>query len=137
MSRSATATWVRLLHVYTKVSHQESDLLRRLGISSAHFDALVQTMEQEGLTQNELSQRLLVTKGNVCYLVDKLEHEHLLERRSDGKNKRLFLTSKGKQLVEEILPQQQAMIADAFAPLSAQEQQELRSLLRKIDRELT
>ncbi len=136
MNRSAIATWVRLLHVHAKVSHKEADMLRELGISSSHFDALVQTMQDEGLTQNELSHRLLVTKGNVCYLVDKLEAEQLLIRRSEGKTNRLFLTEKGRGVIERVLPQHQEMIATALSPLSAQEQHTLRDLLRKLDKGL-
>jgi len=136
VKRSAVATWVRLLHVHAKVSRKEADMLRKLGISAAHFDALVQTMQDEGLTQNKLSQRLLVTKGNVCYLVDKLEAEQLLIRRSEGKTNRLFLTEQGHKLIDEVLPLHQDMIATALAPLSFQEQRTLRSLLRKLDKEL-
>ncbi|GAC1435531.1 MAG: MarR family transcriptional regulator [Ktedonobacteraceae bacterium] len=109
-------------------------MLRKLGISTSHFDALVQTMQDEGLTQNELSQRLLVTKGNICYLVDKLEAEHLLVRRSEGKTNRLFLTEKGRTVIDRVLPLHQEMVATAFAPLSGQEQRTLRDLLRKIDK---
>lgn len=134
--RSAIATWVRLLHVHAKVSRIEADMLRKLGISASHFDALVQTMQDEGLTQNELSQRLLVTKGNVCYLVDKLEAEQLLMRRSEGKTNRLFLTEKGRMVIDKVLPIHQEMIATTFASLSAQEQHTLRALLRKLDKEL-
>ena len=136
VNRSAIATWVRLLHVHAKVSRKEADMLRKLGISSSHFDALVQTMQDEGLTQNELSHRLLVTKGNVCYLVDKLEGEQLLVRRSEGKTNRLFLTEKGRTVIDTVLPLHQEMIATAFAPLSALEQHTLRDLLRKIDKGL-
>ncbi len=136
VNRSAIATWVRMLHVHAKVSRKEADVLRKLGISSSHFDALVQTMQDEGLTQNDLSRRLLVTKGNVCYLVDKLEAEQLLVRRSEGKTNRLFLTAKGRTVIDTVLPLHQEMIATAFAPLSAQEQHALRDLLRKIDKGL-
>ena len=124
------------MRVHTKISHQETDLLRRLGISAAHFDALVQTMQQEGLTQKELSQRLLVTKGNVCYLVDKLEADKLLVRRSEGKTNRLYLTAKGRALIEEVLPVHDSMIEDVLTALSTEEQSLLRNLLRKLEREL-
>ncbi len=112
-------------------------MLRKLDISPAQFDALVQTMQYEGLTQNELSQRLLVTKGNVCYLVDKLEAGQLLTRRSEGKNNRLFLTEKGHTLIDKILPAHQGMIDTAFSSLSPKEQHALRDLLRKLDKGLT
>lgn len=137
MNRSAVATWVRLLNVHSKLARKEADTLRKLGISSSHFDALVQIMQNEGLTQNELSQHLLVTKGNVVYLVDKLEAERLLVRRTEGKTNRLFLTDQGHALIDRVLPQHQEMVVSALSPLTEQEQRTLRDLLKKIDKELT
>lgn len=134
--RSALATWVRFMRVSTKMARQETQLLRTLGMSAAHFDVLVQTWQHEGLTQQELSQRLLVTKGNVCYLVDKLEAEHLLERRSEGKTNRLFLTVKGRAVLEDTLPIHDQMIETVFAVLTPEEQRTLRGLLRKLDKAL-
>ncbi len=134
--RSALATWVRFMRVSTKMAREETQVLRALGMSSAHFDVLVQTWQHEGLTQQELSQRLLVTKGNVCYLVDKLEAEHLLERRSEGKTNRLFLTAKGRALLENVLPIHDQMIETVFAVLTLEERRTLRGLLRKLDKAL-
>lgn len=134
--RSALATWVRFMRVSTKMAREETLVLRALGMSSAHFDVLVQIWQREGLTQQELSQRLLVTKGNVCYLVDKLEAEHLLERRREGKTNRLFLTEKGKAFIEDTLPIHDQMIETVFAVLTPEEQRTLRGLLRKIDKTL-
>lgn len=134
--RSALTIWVRFMRVSTKMAREETQLLRTLGMSSAHFDVLVQTWQHEGLTQQELSQRLLVTKGNVCYLVDKLEAEHLLERRSEGKTNRLFLTAKGNAVLEEALPIHDQMIETVFATLTTEEQRKLRDLLRKLDKAL-
>ena len=134
--RSALATWVRFMRVSTKMAREETLVLRVLGMSSAHFDVLVQIWQREGLTQQELSQRLLVTKGNVCYLVDKLEAEHLLERRREGKTNRLFLTTKGRAFIEDTLPIHDQMIETVFAVLTPEEQHTLRGLLRKLDKAL-
>ena len=134
--RSALATWVRFMRVSTKMARAETQVLRTLGMSSAHFDVLVQIWQREGLTQQELSQRLLVTKGNVCYLVDKLEAEHLLERRREGKTNRLFLTAKGRTFVEDTLPIHDRMIETVFSVLTPEELGTLRALLRKLDKAL-
>ncbi|MEO8970480.1 MAG: MarR family transcriptional regulator [Ktedonobacteraceae bacterium] len=134
--RSALATWVRFMRVSTKMAREETQLLRTLGMSTAHFDVLVQTWQREGLTQQELSQRLLVTKGNVCYLVDKLEAEHLLARRREGKTNRLFLTAKGRALLEDTLPAHDRMIETVFVALTDEERRTLRELLKKLDKAL-
>ena len=134
--RLALATWVRFMRVSTKLAREEAQVLRAEGMSAAHFDVLVQTWQREGLTQQELSRRLLVTKGNVCYLVDKLEADELLERRREGKTNRLFLTTKGRAIIEHALPIHDSMIEAAFAALTAEERQTLQSLLRKMDKAL-
>ena len=54
----------------------------------------------EGISQQELSERLLVTKGNVCMTLQAMEGEGLVERRLDAEDQRahrLYLTNAGRQ----------------------------------------
>jgi DNA-binding MarR family transcriptional regulator len=136
-TRLSLVTWMRLAHVYTKVCHAVTEHLRRWSLSLAHFDVLVHVSEAEGLTQQELADRLLVTKGNVCYLVDRLEQQHLVIRRSEGRINRLFLTEQGRQLYDEIIPEHREVIASLFSSLPPETQSNLHIALRTLDQTLT
>src|SRR5262245_17791675 len=63
--------------------------------------------EPNGLSQTELSQKLIVHRSNVTGLIDRLEKRELVVRRSfaaDRRAYRVILTETAKALLEEILP---------------------------------
>ena len=125
--------WLRLMRVYQKIDRASAENVRAWGISVAQFDVLAHVGAREGMTQQELADSLLVTKGNVCQLVGKLEDRGLISRRQQGRTNRLFLTFEGRRLFEEVVPAQEAMISERFSALSDEAQAQLHELLRKLD----
>ena len=128
--------WLRLMRVYQKVDRISSEHLKHWGLSVAQFDVLAHVGASEGMTQQELADSLLVTKGNVCQLVDKLEDRGLISRLHQGRSNRLFLTDEGRRLFEQVVPAHEVAIAERFSVLSIEEQARLYELLRKFDRAL-
>src|SRR5438067_10828462 len=114
--------WLRLVRVFQKVDRASSDSLRCRQLSPAQLDVLAKVGSSEGISQQELANALLVTKGNVCQLLDKMEGTGLLERRPDGRVNRLFLTDQGRQVHDEIVPRHDRMLAGHFDGLSAKDQ---------------
>jgi DNA-binding MarR family transcriptional regulator len=129
--------WLRLIRVFQKMQRSGSDQMRCHGLSMAHFDVLANVGTREGMTQQELADSLLVTKGNICQLLDRLEMAGLIERRQDGRANHLFLTAEGRDLFDRAVPAHEAMIAERLSVLEPQEQEELLRLLRKLDQNLT
>src|SRR5215210_9298781 len=132
----AVLGWLRLMRVYQKIDRASAENVRAWGISVAQFDVLAHVGAREGMTQQELADSLLVTKGNVCQLVGKLEDRGLISRHQPGRTNRLFLACEGRRLFEEVVPAQEAMISERFSALSDEEQIQLHELLRKLDRAL-
>src|SRR6184192_260318 len=122
--------WMRLARVFQKVDRVATESLRYRQLSPAQVDVLAKVGSSEGISQQELANALLVTKGNVCQLLDKMESSGLLERRPDKRVNRLFLTDQGRQVYEEVVPSHDAMLAAYFNKLSAQQQRALLRLLR-------
>jgi len=94
---------------------------------------LAQIGAGEGMSQQELADSLLVTKGNVCQLLDRMERTGLLVRRQEGRTNRVFLTVDGRALCARAVPDQERTLVALFAALSPEEQGELLRLLRKLD----
>ncbi len=136
MRRPAVLGWLRLMRVYQKVDRATAEHLRRWGLSVAQFDVLAQVGGSEGITQQQLADSLLVTKGNVCQLLDRMEGRGWILRRPEGRTNRLFLTGEGRRLFEEVVPSQEDMVSERFSALSRGEQERLHALLRKLDRAL-
>lgn len=128
--------WMRLARVFQKVDRAASESLRCRQLSPAQVDVLAKVGSSEGISQQELANALLVTKGNVCQLLDKMEASGLLERRPDGRVNRLFLTEQGRRVHEEVVPRHDALLAAYFDSLSPEDQKQLSRLLRHVDRGL-
>lgn len=135
--RSApVVAWMRLLRVGQKIGRVLTEDLKRWDLNMAQFDTLARVGSSEGITQQELAESLLVTKGNVCQMLDRLERRGLLYRRPDGRANRLFLTVEGRRLFDEVILPHEALVAQQFSILSAEEQGALMHLLGKLDRSL-
>ena len=128
--------WLRLVRVFQKVDRTSTEALRCRQLSPAQLDVLAKVSSSEGISQQELANALLVTKGNVCQLLDKMEASGLLERRPEGRVNRLFLTDLGRQLHDEVVPRHDELLIRQFSALSQADQRELLRLLRQIDHAL-
>lgn len=129
----AVFAWLRLARVFQKIDGRSERFFRSFGLNTGQFDVLAQVGAASGMTQQELADRLLVTKGNVSQLIAKMEQDGLVTRRQEGRRNCLSLTARGAELYNLVVPQQEALISDALAPLSDDEQRELLRLLRKLD----
>ncbi len=136
LRRPAVLAWLRMARVFQKIDTRSERFFRAHGLNTAHFDVLAKVGAAEGMSQQELAAALLVTKGNISQLLGKLEQEGLITRRQEGRTNCLSLTERGRALFHELVPRQEALIADLLAPLSDDEQHELLRLLRKLDHSL-
>ena len=132
----AVLAWMRLARVFQKVDRASAEHLRAWGLSLAQFDVIAQVGSAEGITQQELADKLLVTKGNICQLLDRLEQHGLIHRQQQGRVNHLSLTDAGQRLYQETVPAQEAFIAERFSTLAVEEQAQLLATLRKLDHAL-
>jgi DNA-binding MarR family transcriptional regulator len=128
--------WLRLVRVFQKVDRVSTESLRCNQLSPAQLDVLAKVGSSPGTSQQELADALLVTKGNVCQLLDKMQASGLLERRPAGRQNRLYLTDKGKGVFDTVVPRHDALVSGLLGSLSNTEQRELLRLLRHVDQAL-
>jgi len=132
----STIAWLRLARIYHKIDRRTAETMRQYDLSVSRFDVLNHAGTPEGRTQGDLANALLVTKGNVTQLLDAMEREGLLERRRDGRTKRVYLTEKGRSRRANVVAIQEAEIATDLSALDDEETQTLIRLLRKVDQSL-
>jgi DNA-binding MarR family transcriptional regulator len=137
LRQPAVLAWLRLARVFQKIDTHSERFFRTHKLNTAQFNVLAQVGAARGMTQQELADALLVTKGNISQLLSKLEQADMITRRQAGRTNCLSLTEQGQALFEVVVPQQEALIADLLAPLSDDEQRELLRLLRKLDQSIT
>ncbi len=134
--RMAFTTWIRLARIYQRMHRLATTEFAGQGMSVAQFDLLAQLGIAEGISQQELADRLLVTKGNISQLVARMEQRGLIYRCQEGRSNALFLTDTGKDLFATVIPEHERRLAARFAALDPGERRQLLHLLRKLDRSL-
>ncbi len=133
---TAVLAWLRLARVYHKIDRRTAETMREYELSVSRFDVLNHAGATEGRSQQQLADALLVTKGNICQLLDGMEADGLVERRRHNRTKRVFLTDKGRQLRSELVRIQEEAIVTDLSALSPEETRTLLHLLRKLDHSL-
>ncbi|MEA5033123.1 MAG: MarR family transcriptional regulator [Sphaerochaeta sp.] len=121
--------WTRLMRVYQRIWASGERQFKALGINTAWFDVLAQLYGREGVTQQELSNRLLVTKGNVSQLLVKMGDAGLVDRRKDGRCRYVWLTEKGRRLAQTAIPLEEERISQSCTGLTDVQLEELVDLL--------
>ncbi|KFN01073.1 MarR family transcriptional regulator [Bacillus clarus] len=124
--------WFRLSRFYNRSIRETNQHLKKWGLSAAQFDVLAQIGGHDRLTQQELGNKLFVTKGNVTQLLNKMEKLDWIQREQEGTTKYLSLTEKGRALYEEVVPPQETFQSEKFCKLNRDEQKQLLELLRKL-----
>ncbi len=130
----ALRLWLRLLSCTNRVEAPlRSRLRERFGGSLPRFDLMAQLdRHPAGLKMRELSQRLMVTGGNVTGLTDRLVAERLVERTEDPEDRRAFtvrLTPEGRRQFRAMAREHERWVASLFEGLDAASQTELFRLL--------
>jgi DNA-binding MarR family transcriptional regulator len=133
----ALRLWLRLLACTNLV---EAPLRKRLREqfegSLPRFDLMAQLDRHPGgLKMRELSDRLMVTGGNVTGLTDRLVSEGLVERREDPGDRRtstVALTAEGQRQFRSMARAHEAWVAELFGGLSARQQSQLFELLGQL-----
>ena len=79
----------------------------RFGLTDAQFNILMILADygSDGLSQQGLSDHLIVTKSNMVGLVDRLEKAGYVKRKAHPTDRRFYrivLTAKGRDLVEKV-----------------------------------
>jgi DNA-binding MarR family transcriptional regulator len=129
--------FLMLLKTSIGLLHMVETRIAGYGLSRGRFAIMMQLVHvgDNGLNPSELADRCIVTRATITGLIDGLEKDGLVERRTDSSDRRsikIWMTSKGKELMEKILPPHFRSIAGLMSSLSDSEKKELIKLLEKV-----
>lgn len=137
----ALRLWLRLLSCTNRMEAPLRSRLRdRFGGSLPRFDLMAQLdRHPQGLKMRDLSQRLMVTGGNVTGLTDRLVAEGLVERRDDTEDRRattVSLTREGRRQFRAMAAEHEAWIVELMSGLQSDQQALLFDLLGQLKQAL-
>ncbi|HXW30770.1 MAG TPA: MarR family transcriptional regulator [Xanthobacteraceae bacterium] len=128
--------WLRLLTCSTLI---EGEIRRRLrevfGVTLPRFDLMAQLDKAPaGMTLGELSQRMMVSNGNVTGLTERLVAAGLVDRRPSPNDRRaqiVSLTAEGRRAFRAMARDHGTWIAEIFAELAPSDVAALMRLLSR------
>jgi DNA-binding MarR family transcriptional regulator len=109
--------------------------LSDLGVGAPALGVLLRLVEDDGLTQADLSRRQRVEAPSMCRMVDRLERDGLVERRADADDRRatrVHLSPEGRAVAERGAAVVDAIERSAFDGLDAGERRQLGELLGRV-----
>jgi MarR family transcriptional regulator, 2-MHQ and catechol-resistance regulon repressor len=131
----ALNAFINMVRAADSVSARLAPKLEASGLTVAQFGVLEAVHHLGPVCQKILAQKLLRSGGNVTVVVDNLEKHGLVRRERQADDRRMVeihLTPKGRKLIEQVFPRHVQEVVREFSVLSAEEQEELRRLCRKL-----
>ncbi|NOU72330.1 MarR family transcriptional regulator [Paenibacillus sp. LMG 31458] len=115
-------------------AHGDRDI-RHYGLNRTEFGVLELLYHKGAQPIQQIGGKVLMSSGNITYVVDKLEKKEFVKRKTSSEDRRLIfaeITEKGKQFIEEIFPKHTEVIEKAVAGLTAEEKKIASQLLKKL-----
>jgi len=131
----ALRTWIVLARAYHTIVRAVSREVSSHRLTLGQFAVMEALYHKGALPLGRVGSLLLVTAGNITYVVDQLERRGLVRRERRHGDRRVVyaaLTAKGHALIDEIFPEHARYVADLFDTLPPDEQNQLRRLLKKL-----
>ena len=125
-SKQSLRLWLRLLRTTATIEKAVRSHLRdQFATTLPRFDVLsALDRADDKLTMSELSERLLVSNGNVTGVVARLLEDGLVGREVDSGDRRVqrvFLTETGRRTFREMAKEHERLIEHIMDPASAEE----------------
>ncbi|WP_307467660.1 MarR family winged helix-turn-helix transcriptional regulator [Paenibacillus harenae] len=115
-------------------AHADRDI-RKNGLNRTEFGVLELLYHKGAQPIQQIGTKVLMSSGNITYVVDKLEKKQFVKRNTSARDRRLILaeiTEAGRQFIDEVFPQHTKVIEQASAGLTAEEKKLASQLLKKL-----
>ena len=136
-----------ILNIYYTASclkKQAAEFFHPFGLTDVQFNLMMllrhQSGPDQGLTQAQLSDMMLVNRANTTSLIDRMEKSGLVVRTSTPSDRRyniIKLTGHGKKLLTQVEPLYTKEVKKTMAALKEVEQKKIIQMLEKIRSKLS
>lgn len=131
----ALSTYVKLMRAAESMTARVHRHLSSAGLTVSQLGVLEALFHLGPLSQSEIGKKILRSSGNITMVIDNLEKRKLVKRKRNHEDRRSFiihLTDEGQNLISNIFPSHAEVIANEMDVLTAEEQQTLGSLCKKL-----
>lgn len=117
-----------------KMANMFNERLVPLGVTRVQWIAMYYLLKHGDLSQKELGEKMDIKESTVARLLDRMEEEGLIIRtqvKEDRRVKYIKLTPKGRERIEELLPEGQKMSELFSKGITEEEIQVFKKVLQK------
>lgn len=144
MSAEHNTISVLALELGLAMSEMKSRLRQRIQTTINEYDPdlsfeLIEVLgllsRNDGINQQEIGNKVSKDKSSITYLINGLVQRGLVERianKNDKRNKQIFLTSKGKKIIETVYPWALDLYKKAAGDLHEDEISQMLFLVKKM-----
>jgi MarR family transcriptional regulator, organic hydroperoxide resistance regulator len=128
-------TWLRLVRGYQTGSSLLAKALEPFEITLAQYDVLVALGSGDGISQQALAERLVISKANLSGILNRLEERELIARGSDENDARaklVHLTTNGQAITKRALVRTRALINATFGQLPEDDLETLNAIMSRL-----
>ena len=124
-----------MLEAYTNSYSDPYDILKKNSFGKAHHRLICTVGANPGIKVADLIKKLKITKQSLSRVLQELIKKEIISQSrgdSDGRQRLLHLTEKGKKVSDEIFHKQKQRILEAFKDSDSSEVLNFKKVLKKI-----
>lgn len=136
-TKKSMAVYISMSRVINTLRRENNKLILKHNLTLGQFAVMEALYSKGRLSTGEVMEKILTTSGNIPVIVKNLEKDGFITREQDESDKRRFildLTDKGKDLMDEIVPENLKFMDELISLWDDDEKEELIILMNKFRR---
>ncbi len=136
-TKKSMAVYISMGRVINTLRRENNKLILKHNLTLGQFAVMEALYSKGRLSTGEVMEKILSTSGNIPVIVKNLEKDGFITRKQDESDKRRFildLTDKGKDLMDEIVPENLKFMDELISLWDDDEKEELIILMNKFRR---
>ena len=131
------AVYISMSRVINTLRRENNKLILKHNLTLGQFAVMEALYSKGRLSTGEVMEKILSTSGNIPVIVKNLEKDGFITRKQDEADKRRFildLTDKGRDLMDEIVPENLKFMDELISLWDDEDKEELIILMNKFRR---
>ena len=136
-TKKSMAVYISMSRVINTLRRENNKLILKHDLTLGQFAVMEALYSKGRLSTGEVMEKILSTSGNIPVIVKNLEKDGFITREQDESDKRRFildLTDKGKDLMDEIVPENLKFMDELISLWDDDDKEELIILMNKFRR---
>ncbi|EFL53585.1 MarR family winged helix-turn-helix transcriptional regulator [Finegoldia magna] len=136
-TKKSMAVYISMSRVINTLRRENNKLILKHNLTLGQFAVMEALYSKGRLSTGEVMEKILSTSGNIPVIVKNLEKDGFITRKQDESDKRRFildLTDKGKDLMDEIVPENLKFMDELISLWDDEDKKELIILMNKFRR---